>query len=906
LVVFQYANNSKVIFGGTDNTKSTKHDNEVLENNMLNEKMETTPQARHDTSIKKTETDGFDLDKAIDHISHWLPSQGPIKDFIHHNTLHAVQHLPFHDGVALAAKMFGARSYLAMLDYQKLYEQGRIKDHAIEWALERTGFSAQQLKNLKQSLFDQDTRSHYPPVSLANHGIRNAWLNQIGLELNVLVHPILFRLLGNFLDQGISRWTLPKEGEHFWDCVIRLAQNSLLPLYPLQEPIVRELLTKDMEQVIQICLEKIVGSTELCQQYLLEMILAHPGWAGMVRIVEENPRSLLDPRNISLKELIAVELVCELAFLNKQKGKNFPDVASTPFHSNTTLLKNGLPKTDVPVLLRVWHEAMEWSLHTELLAALKPKGTITPKVQAKPYVQAFFCIDDRECSLRRYLEEIDPGIETFGAAGFFGIDFLYQGLDDAYPVAQCPVIITPKHLVKESELQAKPEGDTKADAVPHLHFRSHSVFRGWLYTQTLGLGYAARMAWDVFRPGSKLPKLKMLSEVDSHTQLHLLRENDTPTEDGYLLGFSYPEMADKVGGLLTNIGLTKHFAPLVVIVAHGSSSVNNPHFAAYDCGACSGKPGAPNARAFAWMANNEEVRNILYSRGIEIPGGTRFVAALHNTSRDEITYFDNHLLEENPAEGLSEFQQVMDTALQRNARERCRWFELASNSNTLDKAHDHVTARATSIFEPRPEYNHSNNLYCIVGRRKLTRDLFMDRRAFLHSYDPDKDAAGNIMVRILSAIIPVCGGINLEYLFSRIDNSVYGAGTKLPHNVIGLLGVANGVEGDLRTGLPQQMIEVHEPARLLIVAEQTCAILDKTIANIGELKEWLDNDWVLLVSCHPITHEQFLYSQGKWEAIKLPTDVNTPIATQSEDIFLDESLGYSETIPVHQLIRSHL
>ena len=871
----------------------------LKDNNMLNQIQIPDPLASHGAATQSIVA--FDLDKAIDHISHWLPTQGPIKDFIHHNTLHAVQHLPFHEGVALAGKMFGARSYLPTTHYQKMYRQGRIKDHAIDWALGRTGYSGKQLESIKQTLFEQDNVSHYPPVSLANHGIRNAWLTRIELELNVLVHPILFRLLGNFLDQGISRWTLPKDGECFWDCVMRLAQNSLLPLYPLQEPIVRELLNKDMEHVIQICLEKIVGCPELYEQYLLEMLLAHPGWAGMVRIVEENPRSLLDPRNISLKELIAVELVCELAFLHKHKGVKFLNVASISLPNGTTLLKNGLPKPDVPVRLKVWHEAMEWSLHAELLAALKPKETVTPNVQAKPYVQAFFCIDDRECSLRRYLEEIDPGIETFGAAGFFGIDFLYQGLDDAYPVAQCPVIITPKHLIRESGLQAKPEGEYKVEAVAHLHFKSHSVFRGWLYTQTLGLGYAARMAWDVFRPGSKLPKLKMLSEVDSHTQLHLLRENDTPTEDGYLLGFSYSEMADKVGGLLANIGLTNRFAPLAVIVAHGSSSVNNPHFAAYDCGACSGKPGAPNARAFAWMANNEEVRKILYARGIEIPGGTRFVAALHNTSRDEITYFDNHLLEQNPAEGLPIFQKVMETALQRNARERCRWFELAPNTNTVDKAHDHVTARASSIFEPRPEYNHSNNLYCIVGRRKLTRNLFLDRRAFLHSYDPDKDAAGNVMVRILSAIIPVCGGINLEYLFSRIDNSVYGAGTKLPHNVIGLLGVANGVEGDLRTGLPQQMIEVHEPARLLIVAEQTCAILNKTIANIGELKEWLDNDWVFLVSCHPTTKEQFLYNNGNWEPVNLPADFKTPTATQSEDIFVDQT----ETIPVHQLIRSH-
>jgi uncharacterized protein len=873
----------------------------LKDNNMLNEPQTSTPSASHSRTSQKLAT--FDLDKTVGHIAHWLPTQGPIKDFIHHNTLHAVQHLPFHEGVALAGKMFGARSYLPMAAYQKLYREGRIKDHAIDWGLGRTGYSGKRLENTRQALFEPDSSSHYPPVSLANHGIRNAWINRIGLELNVLVHPILFRLLGNFLDQGISRWTLPKEGECFWDCVMRLAQNSLLPLYPLQEPSVRQLLTQDMEDVIQICLEKIVGNNTLYEQYLLEMLLAHPGWAGMVRIVEENPRSLLDPRVISLKQLIAVELVCELAFLHKHKGVNFPSVADTPMPSNTTLLKNGLPKPDVSMHLKVWHEAMEWSLHSELLVALKPKEIATKAVPIKPYVQAFFCIDDRECSLRRYLEEIDPGIETFGAAGFFGIDFLYQGLDDAYPVAQCPVIITPKHLVRESELHAKAEEEPKKDAVAHLHFRSHSVFRGWLYTQTLGLGYAAKMAWDVFRPGSRLPKLKMLSEVDSHTQLHLLRENDTPTKDGYLLGFSYSEMADKVGGLLTNIGLTQRYAPLVVIIAHGSSSVNNPHFAAYDCGACSGKPGAPNARAFAWMANNEEVRKILSSRGIEIPGGTRFVAALHNTSRDEITYFDQHLWADKSPEGLDVFQQVMEDALQRNARERCRWFELAANANTLDKAHDHVTARATSIFEPRPEYNHSNNLYCIVGRRKLTRDLFMDRRAFLHSYDPDKDAAGNILVRILSAIIPVCGGINLEYLFSKIDNSVYGAGTKLPHNVIGLLGVANGVEGDLRTGLPQQMIEVHEPARLMIVVEQTCAIIDKTIANIGDLNEWLDNDWVFLVACHPSTGEQFLYDNGNWQPIKLPDSLKTPTASQSEDIFTDPSIGYTDTIPVHQLIR---
>ena len=201
----------------------------------------------------------------------------------------------------------------------------------------------------------------------------------------------------------------------------------------------------------------------------------------------------------------------------------------------------------------------------------------------------------------------------------------------------------------------------------------------------------------------------------------------------------------------------------------------------------------------------------------------------------------------------------------------------------------------------RPEYNHSNNLYAIVGRRALTRDLFMDRRAFLHSYDPLTDEQGDIMVRILSAVIPVCGGINLEYLFSRIDNSVYGAGTKLPHNVIGLLGVANGVEGDLRTGLPQQMIEAHQPARLLIVVEQTTAILDKTLAKLGAPREWLDNDWVRFVACHPESRELFLYSLKGWEPVEFADDLEIPQATVSETI----TVGQTHTLPVHHFIRGH-
>ena len=223
-------------------------------------------------------------------------------------------------------------------------------------------------------MFEQDDTDHYPPLSLANHGIRNAWLTQLEVDLNSLVHPVLFRLLGNFLDQGISRWSLPKSGEHFWDCVLRLATNSLLPLYPLNEPVVHELLSENPDHVIKACLKEIVGDETLYEQYLLEVLLAHPGWSGMVHVIEQNPKALLARREISLKELLAVELAIELAFLHKKKGPHFPSIASLPYTSGTPLLKDGGFKPKIPLRLRVWHEAMEWSLHSELLLALKTQS----------------------------------------------------------------------------------------------------------------------------------------------------------------------------------------------------------------------------------------------------------------------------------------------------------------------------------------------------------------------------------------------------------------------------------------------------------------------------------------------------------------------------------------------------
>src|SRR5437762_965210 len=65
--------------------------------------------------------------------------------------------------------------------------------------------------------------------------------------------------------------------------------------------------------------------------------------------------------------------------------------------------------------------------------------------------------------------------------------------------------------------------------------------------------------------------------------------------------------------------------------------------------------------------------------------------------------------------------------------------------------------------------------------------LFLDRRAFLVSYDPVRDDDGAVLARIMEAAVPVVAGISLEYYFGYVDPTGYGCGTKLPHNVTSLL-----------------------------------------------------------------------------------------------------------------------
>lgn len=863
----------------------------------------------------------------VEHAAHFLPAQGPIGVFIHHNTLHAFQHKTFEDAVVEAGRMFGAEPYLLLADYHAHVASGRITQadidaviaaepaadrelcrqlvlapppitdaETLQWRLEEGDLAKLLAEARGAALFARCLSRTPDPAEPAPAAV---------YPERELVNEWMIRLCGAYLDQGMSYWPMARDEAGFLASVAAFFSQPG-GVYPTELHGVREafLNTSSAEIVIESSLRKLAVAEPDWEDAVRDELLALPGWAGMFHKLELEPE--LAPHDripCTLADYLAVRYTLVVLARPRMRGAAVVSNRAVQHRmraANIFIAAHHMQLTASSVdgwtdaaweafvdaveefgdleRRRLLHLAYERHHEQEILhgVAAHVEAGLAPPPRS-PTAQVFFCIDEREESIRRALEEVAPDVETLGAAGFFGFAIDYQGIDDAHGVSLCPIVVKPQHAIREKVSdghehthRARAERRKQwARAARGLFVGSRTLFRGMFSTVVLGIFSVFPLVVWLLAPrryGQLRNWLNALFLPEPRTELLFTREGDEAI-DGFLAGFALEEKADRVAGMLINAGLTKDFARLVVVLGHGSTSLNNPHESAYDCGACGGRRGGPNGRLFAAMANHPRVRELLRERGLPIPDTTWFVGGCHDTCSDVVELYDTFKVPETHAEDLARIITQLDQARTRNAHERSRRFESCHNDTEPVVALQHVEARSEHLAEPRPEYGHSSNSVCVVGRRTLTRGLFFDRRAFLVSYDAASDANDDALARQLGAVVPVCGGISLEYFFSFVDNERYGCGTKLPHNVTGLIGVVNGHASDLRTGLTLQMVEIHEPVRILFLIESTPERLEKVIQADATLREFVVNRWVRISTIDPDSRQIYVRRDHGYEPL---------------------------------------
>ena len=816
----------------------------------------------------------------------------------------------------------------------------RFKESAIEsWSKDAwEAFTLQALWRLCCAGAD-GVPSFTPPAPLPIRH-RDLLLKATGADADRLVNDLLIRFCPAFLDQGLAHWPLPHREEGFYRCFCALYGQGGGPparwLHGLDGELRRLENIRPLDSISE-SLGLLGVAEEEWPDFLSATLLALRGWAGILQFIEGRPDRVVHPvPQGSLLEYLAIRLVLErwaLAYCARNElgftanlhdlreemrrciGESKPlsmeqrafqvfQLAQVLGWTPENLFR--LNKQDWSTLLeeietfsglerrRIFHQAYERGFNTQTLDAIAVHAPNPAPTPPQPRFQAMFCIDEREESLRRHLEELAPDVETFSIAGFYFLPMYFRGATDAHFVPLCPALIQPQHWVAEQVVDnLQPDHRRRVRtrralgmASHQFHLGSRSFALGALLSAAVGvLATIPLVARTLFpRLTARIRKrFGHIVHAPLLTRLQLERQDEVPAPENGGLGFTLEEMTNSAERVLRDIGMTSRFSRLVLTIGHGSTSMNNPHESAHDCGACGGARGGPNGRAIAQILNDPRIRARLEQRGIVIPSETVFVGGMHNTSSETITFYDVDRIPSSHQEEFASIRAVMEQACDRDAHERSRRFESAPLTHSFTAARRHVEGRAEDLAQVRPEWGHATNAISIVGRREWTRGLFLDRRAFLTSYDPEQDDAEHtILTGVLQAIFPVCAGISLEYYFSYVDNTGWGCGTKLPHNISALVGVMDGAASDLRTGLPWQMVEIHEPVRLLNIIETTpeamLHIMDRN-PGIGKLCR---NGWVHLAVLHPQTRRLSVYKNGRFQDYQ-PQATVLPRAASSVD-----------------------
>lgn len=575
--------------------------------------------------------------------------------------------------------------------------------------------------------------------------------------------------------------------------------------------------------------------------YLTALLLDVQGWAGVAahRRFEARQRGGDDT---GLTELLAIRIGWDRVLLETGDAALVEAWAEAKAHWTVCDALARAGRVEDWVLQR----AFEIATHAPLVDALRAPPR-TPSAH-RPDVQAAFCIDVRSEVYRRGLEAQSDTVQTLGFAGFFGLPAVYRAVGSDHDRAQLPGPLVPSVRVEDTGVGAAlGERRRRREAVRGAWKRfGHTALSGFSFVEATGMAYGPRLVSDALgwtRPTPHPERAGLTAAEHARRRPRLVS-----TVDGEPLGLA--ARVDLAAGILRGLGLVRSLARLVVLVGHGSQTVNNPHAAGLDCGACCGQSGEVNARAVAALLNEPAVRSGLAARGLEVPHDTWFLPGHHDTTTDDVALFDLDGLPRGHEADLRRLQAWLADAGAATRRARAPSLGLSGlPSERIDRA---VRRRATDWSQVRPEWGLAGNHAFVVAPRDRTRGLDLGGRVFLHDYRWQDDDGFGVLEGLLTAPMVVTHWINFQYYASTVDNRRFGSGNKVLHNVVGPgLGVFEGNGGDLRPGLALQSLHdgerwVHEPVRLGVFVQAPREAIEGVLEAHDTVRHLVGHGWVHL------------------------------------------------------------